>query len=114
MVSLYSALSELPVTVLGMTLANDRQDWTPPKTASVRLSAASPRKPSWLYAAALTFELSGEPGGLSTRLGAVPLHVRRYRSRLPPCWSHRIMKSPALRLAHGLQVSMSCWSVLVV
>ena len=34
-------------------------------------------RPSLLYEAALTVASSGVPGGLRTRLGAVPLQVRR-------------------------------------
>ena len=45
-------------------------------------------------------------GAPRTRLGAVPDQVRRNRSLLPPCWSHRMMKSPACRLAHGLQLAI--------
>jgi hypothetical protein len=41
-------VSELPVTVLGMMFANDRQVVAFANTVSVRFKAASPRKPSSL------------------------------------------------------------------
>src|SRR5215212_2413729 len=95
-----------------MVLANVLQAVELPKIVAVRSTAASPRNPSPLYAAWDTAELSSA-GAPSVRLGAVPDQVRRYRSLLPPCWSQRIMKSPALRLAQGLQLAMSCASVAV-
>ncbi len=100
------------MTVLGIVLANVLHAVLPPKIVAVRSTAASPRKPSELYCASETAE-SSSVGAPSVRFGAVPLHVRRYRSLLPPCWSQRIMKSPEVRFAHGLQFAVSCASVAV-
>ena len=71
-----SAVSELPVTVLGIVLANVLHAVDPPKMVAVRSTAASPRKPSPLYWACDTAALRSV-GAPSVRFGAVPDQVRR-------------------------------------
>src|SRR5215208_4410828 len=102
-----------------MVLAHVLEEAEPPKMVAVRSTAASPLNPSPLYAAWDTAALSSV-GAPRVRFGAVPDHVRRYRSRPLPCWSHRIMKSPRSgpapsvspsRLAHGLQLAASVASL---
>src|SRR5215212_9315920 len=95
-----------------MVLAKVRQAVLPPKIVAVRSTAASPLNPSALNFASDTAVLSAV-GAPRVRLGAVPDQVRRLSVVLDPDWSHRMMKSPALRLAHGLQFAMSCASVAV-
>ena len=61
----------MPVTVLGMVLANVMQAVDPPKMVAVRSTAASPLNPSALYAAWDTAALSSV-GAPRVRFGAVP------------------------------------------
>ncbi len=94
------------MTVPGITFAMLKQTSCVPKMASVRLIAPSPLDVSAFSAA--TANPSVDKSTPSSNV--TPSKVRKTMPFVSLPKSHTIMKSPACRLAHGLQFSISAIS----
>ena len=111
--------------VPGITLPTVKQDvGVSGKIVSDRLTVASPKYLSLLYAASasplpvrslvapsVSFSVAGSYAPLALR--SVKPQRRIPMAVAPPCWSHTRMKSPGCRFANGLQAAISSASVPV-